>query len=235
MTWRLLNIYVEGQTEDDFVRLAIRPQLEPMGMGVATRQFLTGRKRREVFRGGLVSYAPIRRDLRAWIMEQRSNKNIWFTTMFDFYGLRHRCPDFPGYRETTKTIDPYEKAELLENALADDIAIPLDFPRFIPYVQLHEFEALIFANPHALGSVFPTYEGKLAELEAISAQYPNPEMINEGEMTAPSKRIARVMPVYARRKTAGAQVAAKIGLEPLRARCPRFAAWLTRLEAIAGS
>ena len=60
--------------------------------------------------------------------------------MFDLYALP---ADFPGYAEARREVDPYGKVRILEDALGNDIADR----RFIPYIQLHEFEALILADP----------------------------------------------------------------------------------------
>ena len=59
------------------------------------------------------------------------------------------------------------------------------------------------------------------------------EEINEGAHTAPSKRIIRHLPAYERSKVrVGAPAAAAIGLPALRAKCPHFDDWLTRLEKL---
>lgn len=71
-----------------------------------------------------------------------------FTTMFDLYALPD---DFPGY-ETAKAIgEPYVRVAALETAFAEAI----NDGRFIPYIQLHEFEALLFAALTILQSVIP--------------------------------------------------------------------------------
>jgi len=59
-------------------------------------------------------------------------------------------------------------------------------------------------------------------------------MIDDGAHTAPSKRIIAVLPDYEGAKPViGPQVAALIGLDTIRAKCPHFAAWLSRLEQLA--
>jgi len=60
--------------------------------------------------------------------------------MIDFYALPS---DFPNCDACAHLRDPYQRVACVEKALADDIK----YHRFIPYIQLHEFEALIFADP----------------------------------------------------------------------------------------
>src|SRR6266446_415598 len=48
--------------------------------------------------------------------------------------------DFPGFAQVKNFADPYQKVTHLEERLAADIADS----RFIPYIQLHEFEGLLF-------------------------------------------------------------------------------------------
>jgi hypothetical protein len=56
-------------------------------------------------------------------------------------------------------------------------------------------------------------------------------LINDGEETAPSKRIGKEIPDYLGAKpTAGPIIAGKIGLETMRMKCPHFNEWLTKLE-----
>lgn len=94
-------------------------------------------------------------------------------------------------------IDPnlkaYDKVDYLEKAMATEI----NSERFIPYIQLHEFEALLFAD---IGKLKLFYlEGKDREIErlkAVASSFDSPELINEGSETAPSKQIIREIPEY---------------------------------------
>ena len=68
-------------------------------------------------------------------------------------------------------------------------------------------------------------------LRALRAQFPTPEQINDNSDTAPSKRIAGVVLRYNKR-VHGPLLAEMIGMDTIRAECPRFNAWITRLEAL---
>lgn len=129
--------------------------------------------------------------------------------------------------------DPYERVLFLEKALAQDI----EDPRLIPYIQLHEFEALILSEPARLLSEFPMRHDAVNALEGILREHgSNAELVNDGQETAPSKRIMRVIPEYEGSKaSAGPLVASAIGLDGLRHRCRHFAHWLKQLENLGGA
>jgi hypothetical protein len=66
------------------------------------------------------------------------------------------------------------------------------------------------------------------------AEATSPELVDDGETTAPSKRIIGQFPQYEKQKRAfGAELAACVGLETTRRLCPHFNTWLTALEALA--
>ena len=111
--------------------------------------------------------------------------------MFDYYALPN---DFPGYADSVQLQDPYEKVACIEAALEKDIADR----RFISYIQLHEFESLLFTNPQKFDIEFFDALAGIADLNAISEEFKNPELINQGPSTAPSKRIIRVFQIHNR-------------------------------------
>ena len=219
-----LNIIVEGQTEETFVNQTLKPHLSRFSIGVSARAVTTKKKRGTKHSGGLSTYFKTRRDITLWTKQDR-NPDVRFTTMFDLYGLK---PDFPGYKAAPKD-DPYQRVEALEDALGNDIS---DW-RFIPYIQLHEFEALILSDPRQLDSQFDNRADGIARLVTMVSQFPSPEHINDSTNTAPSKRIIREIPEYDGRKaSAGPIVTEKIGLPTLRSKCSHFAGWLDKLESL---
>ena len=106
----------------------------------------------------------------------------------------------------------------------------IDDPRFVPFFMLHEFEALIFCDlgdPRAW--VYPS--GAIEQLRAVRQAVASPEDINEGRDTAPSRRVLAAFPGY--QKTFHGMLAVMdIGIDAMRAQCPHFHDWLSRLEAI---
>jgi hypothetical protein len=232
-----LHVLVEGLTEETCVRTLIAPHLGHLQIVTDARRVETGRvgtkytrqgaRPGHIHRGGLVSYAKARGDLRRW-MKQDDNPDSFFTTMFDLYALPN---DFPGFGESQRRVDPYEKVAHLEVEFAKDI----DHHRFVPYLQLHEFEALILAAPQHLEWAFSEHGAAIEQLVRSTEQFESPELINDGNETAPSKRIIQLIPAYGDTKaTNGPLVVERIGLDILRARCPHFAAWLQKLEALSG-
>lgn len=218
-----LNFIVEGQTEETFVNQTLRPHLADLTVYARARCIMTSQKGGFKYRGGLSSYAQAKADVALWMKEDQ-NFDARFTTMFDLYALPE---DFPGYEAAMRERDPYVRVERLEDALREDIS---DW-RFVPYIQLHEFEALLFADPTKLNEQFECDSAVIARL-VEEAERCNPELIDDGSDTAPSKRIIREIPEYESNKvSAGPIVARQIGLTVLRARCEHFDDWLSKLEA----
>lgn len=220
-----LHITVEGKTEQKFVKDILANHLGNFNIITDARQVLTSSTAQKEYRGGLVRYAVAKHDIAQW-MASDNNSECRFTTMFDFYRLPH---DFPGYDEAMRLQNPYDKVQKLETALQDDIADS----RFLPYIQLHEFEALILADPAKLDWEYLEHEQPIADLVAMMGAQ-NPELINDGPDTAPSKRILSRIPAYDK-VTAGVSVAEHIGLHTMRSKCRHFNDWLTQLEELGGS
>jgi hypothetical protein len=184
-----VNIIVEGPTEETFVNKILAVELGPLGISISARSVETKRRKSrfdgstEIRRGGLSKYANAKRDIQRWLKEDRS---AYLTTMFDLYALPS---DFPEREEARRLRDPYQKVMRLEEGLAKDV----DDPRFIPYIQLHEFEGLLFSDVEAIDQVLEIYQGNshLRELRDIRTKFNTPEEIDEGQTTAPSKRLLR--------------------------------------------
>jgi hypothetical protein len=122
----------------------------------------------------------------------------------------------------------------IESALAEDLR-HLGIRRFVPYIQLHEFEALLFVMPSLLLRSFPGREQNVSALEDVLRDHGNnPEAIDDAPATAPSKRIVAVIPEFAGRKAQVGPLTAELaGISALRATCRHFHEWLQNLEALA--
>jgi len=218
-----LNIITEGQTEEYFVKNILSPHLSPLSIFPVARNILTSKHKHRYYRGGLISYNKAKNDIISWIKED-NNPDARFSTMFDLYALP---TDFPGYEKAIQAGDPYEKVKILEAAFYNDI----NERRFIPYIQLHEFEALIFSNPKELSIAYFEREKEIMKLEEIANQFNNPELINENPKTAPSKRIIELIPEYDK-VNIGPDIAGIIGIEFLKEKCLHFRNWIEKLERL---
>ena len=208
-------ILVEGQTEERFVKDVLCPEFEPRGFYLSPTILTTKIvKSGPNFKGGVTSYAKLRADL-----DKLLRSGAVVTTMIDYYGLPSDTPGMSN-RPIGRAID---RVKHVEKAIFDDVGSPY----LLPFLALHEFEALLFVDHETTASVIPAPE-KASELLAIAGGA-EPEDINENPETAPSKRLKQVFPSF--RKTLHGPTAAKrIGLSALRSRCPHFDSWITRLE-----
>lgn len=222
MKWVRLYVTVEGQSEKEFADRALRPHLAGYGIDVRSRVVVTNRKLGK--RGGILDFDKIKGDIGRLMKEDR-HEEARFTTMVDLYALP---PEFPGWVEARKKAQSGERIAVLETALGTEFGET----RFIPFIQLHEFETLLYCD---LGELQRRIANSEAGINALRKEVMNlePETINEGATTAPSKRIIRHIPIYERNKVrVGAPAAAAIGLNTLRQKCPHFGHWLSRLEAL---
>lgn len=220
-----LHMVVEGQTEEEFVNSVLVDHLGHFNISTDVRCVETSRRRRRIYRGGLNDYQRAKKDIVLWIKEDQ-NADAYLTTMFDLYGLPE---DFPEFAEAKKCVDPYKRVAELEKAFAGD----LGHRRFVPYLQLHEFEALILSDPSQFSSRFIEHSNGIQKLIAMCSHYQTPELINDDENTAPSKRIIKEIPAYQGTKaSAGPLIAQKIGLPTIRQKCKHFDDWLTTLETL---
>lgn len=225
MTVRVIAL-VEGQTEEAFVRRLLAPMLGARGVAMSATTY--GRRRSH---GGVPRWGKAERELLRLVKEDTGR---FVTTMFDYYGLPG---DWPG-REAIAGKPPGAKAKILEQAMQSRILDTLgddpDRSRFMPYIQMHEFEALLFSQPKTLGEVL-TRDARprriIHALQQVSGKFATPEEIDDGQTTAPSKRIRSLANHY-QKVTDGNLAASRIGLETMRRKCPHFDQWLSSLEML---
>ena len=224
-----INIIAEGETEEAFVNEVLVSHFAALGKYVSCRRITTGwdKTNSKPAKGGLTSYAKFKNEVENWSNSDRRNQQYWYTSMIDLYAFP--TDDLSPYVEKIRSIaDRYQRVTALEEAIKKDI----NHPRFIPYVQLHEFEALVMVDVERLITLYPD-QGKRIQLLKEEVASMKPEEINDTLETAPSKRIIKHLPAYKGQKAAvGPLVAADIGLSVLRENCPHFDEWITRLENI---
>ena len=92
---------------------------------------------------------------------------------------------------------------------------------------------ICFADVPHFAFFFDNANSQISALQKIVDDVQSPELIDDGQQTAPSKRIIAQFPQYNDLKTTvGTQMAERIGLEDIRSNCPHFNAWLDRLEKL---
>ncbi|MDE3100514.1 MAG: DUF4276 family protein [Verrucomicrobiota bacterium] len=222
MSWIRLYLTVEGETELKFAKETLASHLARFEVEVRPRMVLTNRKLGK--RGGALHFQRFKRDT-THLMKDDANREARFSTMMDLYALP---ADHPGWAKAEKKSKPADRVLELEKALASELADS----RFIPFLQLHEFEALLYCDLSQIQSRIEDSEKAVAQLQQEVAHL-NPEDINEGETTAPSKRLIKYLPRYEHLKVrVGAPAASAIGLPALRVKCPHFGQWLARMEKL---
>ncbi|WP_263977123.1 DUF4276 family protein [Amazonocrinis nigriterrae] len=135
-----VNVFVEGQTEETFVRELLYNYF--LEKNIYLNLILV--KTSSTGKGGVMIYAKIKLQLNRKCLE---DKTAIVTTMFDMYALPN---DFPGCDSIPKTSDPFKKAEYLEQEMGKDIA----HNNFIPNLLVHEFEGLLYSQPQVFAQWF---------------------------------------------------------------------------------
>jgi len=230
-----LVIVVEGPTEAKFVRQILAPHLGQFG--VAATPSVVGKAKASDrglsgsgVRGGY-PYADWRRDLRN-VLRSDPGRNLRVSTLCDLYGLP---ADFPDRAHQPADAHTGSRCERLEQAMVRDITGSSDdcgVWRLIPYIQSHEFEALVLAASHGLVDLFDADDQRagLLTLQAEIYGIP-PEDINDSKETSPSHRLRRLIPDY-RKALHGPDAIELAGLPAVRSLCPRFDQWLSLLESL---
>ncbi len=197
-----LAISVEGPAEERFAKMVLVPYLQSREIFAVPLTLGRG--------GGDVSFSRIRKDI-----NNLANSFDKVTTLYDFYGFRGKAVG--------------ENKDSLEQKILDCVA-PVLQPRVIPYVQMYEFEGLLFSSPEAIENNIQQ-TGLADWANRILQQFSgNPEEINDSETTAPSKRLLQQADYI--KTVHGPNIAREIGLDMLREKCSGFAAWLEELEAL---
>ncbi|MBQ9537802.1 MAG: DUF4276 family protein [Treponema sp.] len=222
------NVYVvcEGQAEANFVTRVLYPQFCSK-LNFIAPIILTNRdhKHGTMHKGGMVSYAKAENIILTSLKQSMKQGNGIVTTLFDFYAL---AKDVPGISSIYNIPNPYQKTAAIENAMKS--AVPAKLQRFYyPHIQLHEFEALIFCNISLLGKKY--FTNSTAPLEECLNAQPNPELINNGVNTAPSKRIFACIPNYDK-VNVGVQILEETDFSILRSKCRHFDDWISFLQTL---
>lgn len=219
-----LMLTVEGQTEAAFITKVLAPHLANFNV-ITGKPRLTGlhkRRRGRIPTGGMLNtFGHALADMQTWLSEDQAD-DARFSMMVDLYSLPN---DFPGYASAMSINDPYDQVKALEASL--DAVI--NDSRFVSYLQLHEFEALVLVDPERISCLYEGYDRQLRKLAEECAEFSTPERINHGQHTHPKYRIKQVVSDY-HENVDGPELADDIGIDSLRRRCKHFHDWLITLE-----
>lgn len=190
-----LLISVEGYSEYKFTNEVIVPHLAEHHGVFAETQNMRGS----------ISIDKIRQKLNSLI-----HNHDFTTTLYDFYGFKRASGD-----ETKQTLE-----EKIKQSIKKD-----QRNKIIPYIQMYEFEALLFSDNEKMAAGLGTQKDWI---DAVLSEFDDIETINNSKETAPSKRIGKHAQYI---KTQHAPLILKqIGLANIRSKCQGFDTWLTQLE-----
>ena len=201
-----VDIAVEGPTEEAFVKKILHDYLL-VEKGIFVQPFPLD---------GNITIQRVASDMAnfSWSFD-------FVTSLVDFYGFKDKGK---------KTI------EELKRNISDEVVKKirrsnLDQRRIFPYIQQYEFEGLLFSDVESFRPIPEVDEECLEKLGQVRQQFETPEHINDNPVTAPSKRIAALIPIY-NKVLHGPLVAGETGLDRIRNECPRFNGWLSHLESL---
>jgi hypothetical protein len=160
-------------------------------------------------------------------LKQRSE--TYLTLLIDYYGIKGDWPELEASRlKPTHQQKAQTFTENLRDRVLGQFKELRPEIRFIPYIAMHEFEALLFSSPQILAKHLHV-NAKL--VESIISECGEPENINNSPQTAPSKRLDKIS-VKFKKTTTGISIAKEIGVDGMRKACPLFGQWVHSLESL---
>ncbi len=213
---------VEGRTEELFINSLLQPYLAEKRIYIQAMQVSkSGQK------GGDIRFSRVVNDI-AHHLKQRSDTYV--TTFIDYYGTK----EWPGLSSIPIGASSKEIIHMIDKATKQALkkALPhcrID-TRFILFMAIHEFEALLFSDSSIIANELGV---PIDRVDAILAECGSPESINNSPNTAPSKRLNQwsyngKFP----KTTTGIDIAHQIGIDKMRSQCPTFHDWLTTFETL---
>ena len=199
-----LAILVEGRTEEEFVNNLLRHTLQHTGISAVP-----------ILLNGNVSVQRVASEM----------ANLFWdfdcvTSLIDFYGFKDKGNESPDTLQTK-----------IDKNTGEVIRRKYDESKVFSYVQKYEFEGLLFSAVDAFDRLYGDSAQYSQELGIIRSKFQSPEEINDNPSTAPSKCLAKVISSYSK-VVDGPLIAIETGLSTIRAECPRFGSWVTRLELL---
>jgi hypothetical protein len=209
-------IICEGETEQGFCKYVLAPYLINHEIHIQAPLI-------KKTMGGVINWNRLKKEIEIHLQES----NVIVSTLIDYYGLCKKH-DFPNWVEGEKITNKNDRMDFLEKAMKADIIDAIRH-RFIPYLQLHEFEGLLFNDIKVFYDNVPSKElVGIPELKKTFNDYDNPEMINNNIETSPSHRLKRIIKGY-NKPLYGHYFAEAIGIDNIRKKSPRFNQWIEKI------
>ena len=213
-------VICEGQTERDFCRTILAPFYREKSDILIQAPLIKKTK------GGIVKWDVLKKQI---LQHLKHEPDAYVTTFIDYYGL-YGC-QFPYRDEAEAQPNKYNRLSILEKGMKEEVEDTLRY-RFFPYIQLHEFEALLFNEKDIFYINIPKEDiVNKEELDSTFNEYKNPEMINDIRESSPSHRLARIISGYDK-IVHGCILAEAIGLDKMREKSPHFHEWLSKIEQL---
>lgn len=217
-------ISCEGDSERLFVKEVLYPYFfENKNIFVEPIELCTKRENDgSKHAGGTISFIKTSREIKGLLQSYE-----FVTTFYDFFRLKHDF--FPKDFDNLKNNSPYEKVKFIE----DNFANSINNYKFLPYIQLHEFEAFAFIDSNitinSLSKATSQMQTSiLSHINKIQNEFNNkPELINSDK--APSKRILEKYNMY-EKTTDGINIAKELGIHKIMECCPHFKEWIEKIE-----
>lgn len=218
-------VFAEGQTEEQFIKRVVAPSLRAQQIFLKPQTLNTSQDAK----GGDVNFDRLKFNARNTL---RQKPDAILTTFLDLYALD---TTFPGFIEAAKLTDVYARTARLETALHQAIVdyVGCRPERFIPHIQPHEFEGLLFSDVNTLALTEPSWKHQLPILQAVRTTFDTPEHINGGYETKPSQRLKNILDPKYKKTRHGPLAAEKITLSKMEQECVHFREWMTKLRGLA--
>jgi hypothetical protein len=226
-SYKRVLIHCEGPTEEQFVKDVLAPYLKNTGVFpipkiVTTKRTIAAADHKGGLRMG--GFKKVESEIHRLLLDSAA---VAVTTLYDFYGLPG---DFPRDTNIFPTlVGGLAQAQHLEQELNSCIG----HRKFHAFLQLHEFEAMLFTDGRPYDNYFPTEIGQA--VTQISATCGGPEAVNNSRSTSPSHRLTNLFDAHGERYdkvTYGSILADDMTLDAIRNACPHFNEWLTWLESL---
>jgi hypothetical protein len=219
-----VHVICEGQSEEAFVKELLCPSFYAQGI-----QLLPALIGRPGHKGGNFKFERLLPEIKNRLL---GDSDCYCTTFFDFYGLPE---SFPGKADTNPNDSIQSKSQVVNDALVVKLTDKVGedaMRRFIPFIQMYEFEGLLFSDPEKMALGMDRVD-LVEHFQKIANNFESPEHINNSPQTAPSKRILYLIRGY-EKPLMGALAALEVGLDSMRENCELFDQWLSNIEAVAG-